>query len=128
MSSQRGPLAVARAAVALVVGLLPAGTPRARYRAEFTAELHALAPAAQLAYAVNLFCAAPALGTALRGKAMPDPARNRPFWRCRVFRWHDFVVRSTSDGGRYQVCRYCGRDRGPISALPTTTPPARGPL
>ena len=46
-----------------------------------------------------------------------------PFWGCRVFRWHDFVIRSTSDGGRYQVCARCGHDRGPISDLPTMTPP-----
>jgi hypothetical protein len=46
-----------------------------------------------------------------------------PFWRCRVLRWHEFVVRSTSDGGRFQVCARCGRDRGPVGYGPMTTPP-----
>ena len=65
---------------------------------------------------------------ALEEDVMPDAARRGPFWRCRVLHWHDFVARSTPDGGRYQQCRLCGIDRGPISNLPTTTPPARGPL
>jgi hypothetical protein len=38
--------------------------------------------------------------------------RTRPFyWRCRVFRWHQWVTRSTEDGGRYMACARCGRER-----------------
>ena len=44
---------------------------------------------------------------------MTPTATRARFWRCRVFRWHDFVTRSTEDGGRYQVCRRCDVDRGP---------------
>ena len=35
-----------------------------------------------------------------------------PFWRCRVFRSHRWVVRNTEDGGHYMECADCGRDRG----------------
>ena len=49
-----------------------------------------------------------------------------PFWRCRVFRWHDFVARSTEDGGRFQVCLRCGQDRGPAGRGMMTTPPWPG--
>ena len=34
-----------------------------------------------------------------------------PFWRCRVFRHHRWVVRSTDDGSRYEACARCGCDR-----------------
>jgi hypothetical protein len=53
---------------------------------------------------------------------MTPTATRVPFWRCRVFRWHDFVTRSTEDGGRYQVCRHCDVDRGPGGYGPLTTP------
>ena len=32
-----------------------------------------------------------------------------PFFRCRVFRWHRWVTRSTEDGDRYVACAHCGR-------------------
>jgi hypothetical protein len=54
------------------------------------------------------------------------PVLQVSFWRCRVFRWHDFVVRSTEDGGRFQVCARCGLDRTPVSPGPMTTPPWPG--
>ena len=57
---------------------------------------------------------------------MTRPAIRVPFWRCRVFRWHDFVWRSTEDGGRFQVCACCGLDRTPVSPGPMTTPPWPG--
>ncbi len=59
----------------------------------------------------------------LEVSAMGTAVREAPFWRCRVLRWHEFVVRSTSDGGRFQVCARCGRDRGPVGYGPLTTPP-----
>jgi hypothetical protein len=49
-----------------------------------------------------------------------------PLLRCRVFRWHDFVVRFNPDGGRYQACRRCGLDRGPVGYGPMTTLPWPG--
>jgi hypothetical protein len=37
------------------------------------------------------------------------------YWRCRVLRAHDWVSRSTEDGGRHLVCRRCRRDKGEAS-------------
>ena len=54
---------------------------------------------------------------------MHTTAEAIPFLRCPVFRWHDFLVRSTPDGGRYQLCRRCAQDRGRVSKGPLTTPP-----
>ncbi len=31
--------------------------------------------------------------------------------RCKVLRWHRWLLRSTEDGGRYETCARCGRDR-----------------
>jgi hypothetical protein len=39
-----------------------------------------------------------------------DPPRHVPA-RCRVFRLHDWVTRTTEDGSRYRVCAACGRER-----------------
>jgi hypothetical protein len=61
--------------------------------------------------------------TGPRDRATDTIAPVVPFWRCRVFRWHDFVRRSNPDGGLYQVCRRCGLDRGPAGYGPMTTPP-----
>jgi hypothetical protein len=43
--------------------------------------------------------------------AMTITRTRRFYWRCRVFRWHHWVSRSTEHGGRYLVCRRCGRKR-----------------
>jgi hypothetical protein len=45
--------------------------------------------------------------------------------RCRVFRWHVWVLRNGDDGGPYEACSRCGVDRGPVGFGPMTTP--RGP-
>jgi hypothetical protein len=57
---------------------------------------------------------------------MSTTTESVPLLRCRVFRWHDFVVRSNPDGGRYQVCSRCGLDRGPAGYGLMTTPPWPG--
>jgi hypothetical protein len=49
-----------------------------------------------------------------------------PDWRCRVLRVHDWVLRSTEDGGLYEACARCGTDRGPVGFGPMTTPPWPG--
>lgn len=41
-----------------------------------------------------------------------------PHWRCRLLRWHDWVARSTEDGGRYTTCARCGRDQGVVGYRP----------
>ena len=110
--------AVARASVDLSVRALPDWRDRQRYRTEFLAELHDLSSADQLRYAAGVlsqtFALRAALGSApsrVEEDAMTITTTRRPFWRCRVFRRHRWVVRSTEDGGRYETCASCGRDR-----------------
>ena len=124
----RPPLAVARAGVDLAVRALPNWEDRLRYRAEFLAELHDLPPAGQLRYSAGVLSQTFALRAALGDsptRAEEDAmtiTRTQPFyWRCRVFRWHRWVSRSTEDGGRYLVCRRCGRDKGEASWGPDNT-------
>ena len=114
-----GVLAVARGGVELAVRALPDWHDRLRYRAEFLAELHGLSSAAQLRYTAGVlsqtFALRAALGsfpTRAEEAAMTLTATTRQFfWRCRVLRSHTWVVRSTEDGGRYEACRRCGRER-----------------
>ena len=109
---------MARAGVELAVRALPDRHDRLRYRAEFSAELHELPPAAQLRYAAGVVSQTLALRAALGASptraeeaAMSSTTTRRAFsWRCRVLRWHRWVVRSTEDGGRYSTCARCGRD------------------
>ena len=117
------PSVLARVGVALATRLLPAGPARTRYRDEFLAELHDLPPTAQLRHTAALLIRGTALRAALEENPMGTTGARVPFWRCRVFRWHDFVRRSNPDGGLYQACRRCGRDRGPVGYGPLTTPP-----
>ena len=49
-----------------------------------------------------------------------------PVWRCRVLRLHQWVLRSTEDGGLYEACSRCRTDRGPVGHGPMTTPPWPG--
>jgi hypothetical protein len=118
MTCTRAPLAVARAGVELAVRALPDRHDRLRYRAELSAELYGLSPAAQLRYTAGVVSQSIALRAALgtsptraEEAAMSSTVTRRAFsWRCRVFRWHRWVVRSTEDGGRYSTCERCGRD------------------
>jgi hypothetical protein len=110
--------AVARAGVYLSVRALPDWHDRLRYRAEFLAELHDLSSVDQLRYTAGVlsqsFALRAALGPApsrVEEDAMTITTTRRPFWRCRLLRRHRWVVRSTEDGGRYETCASCGRDR-----------------
>jgi hypothetical protein len=117
MTGPRAPLPMARAAVGLAVRPLPDLDDRLRYRAEFAADLATLSPFGQLRYAAGVLSQTFALRTALGSAptraeeaAMTAPTRTRvPFFRCRVFRWHRWVTRSTEDGDRYAACAACGR-------------------
>ena len=109
---------VARAGVEVAVRALPDWHDRLRYRAEFAADLHDLSSTDQLRYAAGVLSQTFALRAALGSvpsrveeDAMTITTVRAPFWRCRVFRWHRWVVRSTEDGGRYETCASCGRDR-----------------
>jgi hypothetical protein len=118
MTGRRPPLVIARGGVELAVRALPTWQARARYRAEFLAELHDLAPAGQLRYTAGVLSQTFALRTALGASptgaeedAMTIATTKAPFWRCRVFRLHKWVGRSAEDGARYVACQRCDRER-----------------
>jgi hypothetical protein len=130
MTTTRAPLRVARVGVEVAVQRLPELDDRLRYRAEFLAELHSLPPSAQLRYTAGVLSQSLALRAALdatptraeeAAMTAPTTAVRVPFFRCRVFRWHRWVTRSTEDGERYPACAECGRllhdgaTRGPNS-------------
>ena len=127
MTPTGAPLAVARVGVEMTVRALPDWHDRLRYRAEFLAEMHGLPPAAQLRYTAGLVSQTFALRAALG--ASPTRAEEDAmsittttfYWRCRILRMHDWVSRSTEDGGRYLVCRRCGRDKGEARWGPDNT-------
>ena len=48
---------------------------------------------------------------------MTRRARRRPLL-CALNLKHDWLTRSTDDGGRYRVCRRCGREGNPTSTAP----------
>ena len=135
MNGARAAVRAARAGACLAARALPRPSDRARYRAEFLAELHALPPAGQLRYMAGVLSQTLALRTALghaptrvEEHAMTLPLTSVPSWRCRIFRLHRWVRRYTEDGGRYQACVLCGVDRGPVSAGPASTPPWPGDI
>ena len=123
----RSSLPVARAGVELAVRVLPDWHDRLRYRAEFLAELHGLSKAGQLRYTAGVLSQMFALRSALG--ASPTRAEEDAMsittttfhWRCRILGMHAWVSRSTDDGGRYLVCRRCGRDKGEARWGPDNT-------
>jgi hypothetical protein len=135
MTGARAALALASAGVELAARVLPRPGDRQRYRAEFLAELHDLAPADQIPYAAGVLSRTFALRAALGASpsraeedAMTLSTTTVPFWRCRVLRLHRWTWHSTEDGQRYQSCASCGEDRGPASAGMTSTPPWPGDI
>lgn len=133
MNGARAAVRAARAGVRLAARALPGPSDRARYRAEFLADLHDLPPAGQLRYAAGVLSRTFALRAALG--AAPSRAEEEAMtlsvtpvvsWRCRVFRLHRWMRRSTEDGGRFEACALCGMDRGPAGRGPMTTPPWPG--
>ena len=117
MTRDRAVRPVARHGVGLAVRALPDWHDRLRYRAEFLAELHDLPPAGQLRFTAGVLSQTLALRAALGSsptRAEEDAmtlttAPRVPFFRCRIFRWHRWVTRSTEDGDRYVACAQCGR-------------------
>ncbi|MPQ97135.1 hypothetical protein GB931_15790 [Modestobacter sp. I12A-02628] len=129
MTRPRAPLAVARAGIALAVQALPHRADRDRYGRELVAELHGLPVAAQLQHTAGVLSRVLCLRAALAAARSDDEevgmtsTRNPRSWRCRLLGWHAWTPRSNPDGGRFQQCARCGTDRGPVSNLPTSTPP-----
>ena len=118
MTTARAPHPVARIGLGLAARALRRPGDRARYRAEFLAELHDLPPGGQLRFTAGVLSQTFALRAALGSSptraeedAMTLTTAQKPFnWRCRLFRKHHYVVRSTEDGGRYRTCVRCGHD------------------
>jgi hypothetical protein len=96
-----------RSAVTLVdlaVLVLPRGTVRERYRAEFLAELHDLAGRALFTHAIGVLAHA----WSLRHSVL-DSVERAP-WHCRWHLYHHYRTASTDDGRRFRRCADCGRD------------------
>ena len=127
MTTARAPHPAARIGLRLAARALRRPGDRARYRVEFLAELHDLPPAGQLRFTAGVLSQTFALRAALGSsptRAEEDAmtlTRTTFHWRCRVLRTHAWVSRSTEDGGRYLVCRRCGRDKGEASWGPDNT-------
>lgn len=117
MTRWRNPVPAARVGLGIDAHASPTRADRERDRAEFLAEIHGLAPAGQLRHTVGVLCQTLALQTALGStatraeEAAMTRTTTRFSWRCTVLRRHRWVGRSTEDGGRYQTCARCGRDR-----------------
>ena len=133
MNRPHATLMAARGVVGLVARALPDPGHRARYRAEFLADLHELSPPNQLLYAAGVLSRAIALRAALGAArsfseehAMSLATPRVRSWRCAIFRLHRWVKHSTEDGGRYEACSMCGEDRGPAGRGLMTTPPWPG--
>jgi hypothetical protein len=124
MSSPRAPVAGARFCIDLAVCGLPTRADRERYYAEFVAELYGLSPADQLRHVAGFLSQAFALRAALGASRSPTeetavhqtPSLSRTIL-CRAFRHHDWHTHSTDDGGRYESCAVCHRDRTPQVGL-----------
>ena len=116
MTGERVPIATARLGVGLAARVLPTRPVRARYTAEFLAELHGLAPAAQLRHTAGVLSQAFALRAALGSspspieeKAVPSIPLGRRL-RCRLLRWHHWHTETTEDGARFSACTVCHKD------------------
>jgi hypothetical protein len=101
--------------VELAARMLPAEQ-RQRYALEFIAELYGMPRSQQLRHSVQVLTHAWSLRTVLIEAGPPtvqiEPvsiARRRPI-RCLV-RFHHWHWASAEDGGRYQTCLLCGRDK-----------------
>jgi hypothetical protein len=105
---RRRPPLLAVAAIRTATLMLPRGQVRNRYRSELTAELYEMTFREQVGYACSTILSAPALHQALvETGRLEEP--HSTIW-CRFRLHHDWVRRSTTDGGRYRHCRACGLD------------------
>ncbi len=105
-------------AVRAAAALLPAAA-RDRYEREFLSELFGLSTWQQTRYALDILIHLPGLGIAIH-KHAPDPefafagvvpwTPRRPL-ACRTNLRHHWIRQIASDGGRYQQCGRCGKDR-----------------
>ena len=100
--------------VQIAAAMLPAEA-RDRYEREFLSELFGLSTVQQTRYALDILTHTVSLRTAVRRQAaspeiaMTEHAR-RPL-TCRLNVRHRWITQITTDGGRYEQCRRCGKDR-----------------
>jgi hypothetical protein len=100
--------------VRLAAAMLPAAA-RHRYEREFLSELFGRSSWQQTRYAFDILVHTFSLRTAVRHKASTEEITmteqpHRPL-TCRLNLRHRWVARTTTDGGHYQQCRRCGKDR-----------------
>ena len=100
--------------VRVAAAMLPAAA-RYRYEREFLSELFGRSTWQQTRYAVDILIHTVSLRTAVRQKTSTEDITmteqpHRPL-ACRLNVRHRWVARTTTDGGHYQQCRRCGKDR-----------------
>ncbi len=108
--------------VALACRILPGGSCRSRYRQEFKAELYGMPLGRQATHAFEIVASSWSLRSAIaspqgKGRTMLTIVRSKPLL-CLLNVRHHWQLQSTEDGGRFQVCIKCGKDRldfGPVN-------------
>lgn len=114
--------ALADGLVRVASGLLPHGPVRDRYRQEHHAELASLEPRNQAQYTVGVVLTAWSLRQAVSSTEVTMSNATiitRKPLLCRLNLHHQWVWRSTSDGGRFRSCERCGKDHGGAGRGPT---------
>jgi hypothetical protein len=105
--------------VRVAAALLPASA-RDRYEREFLSELFGLSTWQQTRYALDILLHTANLRTAVRSAAttpeLTMTEHPRRTLACRLNAHHHWVTYSTEDGGRFQRCRRCGKDRTEVGS------------
>ena len=104
--------------VRLAAALLP-GSARNRYEREFLSEIYGLTTRQQVLYAIDVLVHTVSLRASIRADASKTTMSEAPH-RPVLCRWnvhHRWVARLTSDGGHYQQCRRCGKDRTDVDHI-----------
>ena len=116
------PALAPRLLVRLAVRALPGGPVRDRYRREFLAELYEMPTRRQTTHMMAILANAWALRAAVTSQANREEAVATIIPRkpliCRLNLNHRWVTCRTDDGGYYQRCRRCGKDRPGVAGDP----------
>ena len=116
--------------VRVAAALLPAAA-RERYEREYLSELFGLTTRAQTRYALDVLLHTAHLRAATRRQGTPQELTMtdtpHPPLTCRLHLHHRWVTQRTTDGGHYEQCRRCGKDRNTTTTTPTTTPAPKRP-
>ncbi|HEU5265297.1 MAG TPA: hypothetical protein VFU35_01310 [Jatrophihabitans sp.] len=109
--------------VRLAARVLPAGANRDRYEREFLSELFGMSRGQQTRYAIGVLSRSWTLRVAVRhaatspapGLDTTSPAPRIPIL-CRLHIRHRWATAIAEDGGRYQRCLGCGKDRTEVDS------------